>query len=104
MTDWGCSLSTRSKKGPMKALHHDEAQFLLALARAAHWTAIVQSGAYKLSKSEVGCGRNDDGTFKFRSQTDDEKLSGAVATVQRHLEIASEFAQGLPVVDPVSNK
>jgi hypothetical protein len=85
----------------MRALLHDEAQFLLALARAAHWTAIIQSGAYKLSKSEVSCGRNDDGTFKFRPQTDDEKLSGAVATVRRHLEIASEFAQGLPVADLV---
>jgi hypothetical protein len=36
----------------MKALLHDEAQFLLALARAAHWTAIIQSGAYKLGNSQ----------------------------------------------------
>jgi hypothetical protein len=78
-------------------MHYNEAQFLLALARAAHWTAIVQSGAYKLRKSQVGCGRNDDGTIQLRPRTDDEKLAGAVAAAQRHLEIAAEFAERLPV-------
>lgn len=77
--------------------HYNEAQFLLALARAAHWTAIVQSGAYKLRQSEVGCGKNEDGTIKFRPQTDEEKLASAVATVDRHLKIAAEFAEHLPV-------
>lgn len=44
-------------------MHYNEAQFLLAMARASLWTAIVQSGAYKLSKAEVGCGHNADGTI-----------------------------------------
>lgn len=78
-------------------MSHTEAQFLLAMGRAAHWTAIVQSGAYKLSKSEVGCGQNADGTIIFRPQTDEEHLVEAVATVRRHLEIAADFAEHLPV-------
>lgn len=78
----------------------NEAQFLLSMARAAQWTAIVQSGAYKLSKTEMGCGTNPDGTFKFRPMTDDEKLEQALGTVKRHLEIAAEFAQALPVDKP----
>jgi hypothetical protein len=82
-------------------MHYNEAQFLLSMARAAHWTAIVQSGAYKLSKSEVGCGRNADGTLKFRPQTDDEKLEHAIATVRRHIEIAAEFAEHLPALSKV---
>jgi len=77
--------------------HYNEAQFLLALARAAYWTAIVQSGAYKLRQTQIGCGRSEDGSIQFRPKTDDEKLASAVATVQRHLEIAAEFAEHLPV-------
>ena len=77
--------------------HYNEAQFLLSLARAAHWTAIVQSGAYKLRETSVGCGKNEDGTFKFRPETDEEKLEGALATVRAHLERAAEFAEHLPV-------
>ncbi len=78
-------------------MHFNEAQFLLSMARASLWTAIVQSGAYKLSKSETGCGRNEDGTIVFRPQTDSEKLEHAVATARRHIEIAAEFAEHLPV-------
>lgn len=81
----------------MTALHHNEAQFLLAMARAAFWTTIVQSGGYRLSKSEIGCGQNPDGTLKFRPQTDDEKLAEALSTVRRHLEIAAEYAEHLPI-------
>jgi hypothetical protein len=77
--------------------HYNEAQFLLAMARAAYWTAIVQSGAYRLRQTQVGCGRNEDGSIKFRPKTDDEKLASAVATVERHLAIAAEFAEHLPV-------
>ncbi len=81
-------------------MNHDEAQFLLAMGRAALWTAITQSGGYKLSAAEVGCGQRADGTIIFRPQTDDEKLKEAMNTARRHLEIAAEFAQGLPVVVP----
>ena len=78
-------------------MKYNEAQFHLFMARAAYWTSIVQSGAYKLHKSEVGCGRNDDGTIKFRPQTDEEKLAAAVATIERHIRIASEFAEHFDV-------
>lgn len=81
-------------------MNFNEAQFLLAMGRAALWTAIVQSGGYKLRKSKVGCGRNADGTVLFRPQTDDEKLAGALATAQRHLEIAAEFAEHLQIYVP----
>ena len=81
----------------MKTLHYNEAQFLLAMARAELWTAIVHSGAYKLSKAEIGCGINDDGTYKFRAQTDNEKLAEAVSTARRHLELAAEWAEHLPI-------
>jgi len=83
---------------------HNETQFLLAMARAALWTATVQSGAYKLSRTEISCGRNADGTIKFRTQTDDEKLLGAVATAWRHLAIAAEFAEHLPVIPALQSK
>jgi len=78
-------------------MRYNEAQFALSLARAAYWTALVTSGAYKLRRTEQGCGTNADGTIQFRPQTDEEKLEGAVATIKRHLEIASEFAETLPV-------
>jgi hypothetical protein len=81
-------------------MKYNEAQFLLSMARAAQWTAIVQTGAYKLSKTQVGCGHNDDGTIKFRPLTDDEKLEQALGTVRRHLEIAATFAETLPVEAP----
>ena len=80
-------------------MKYNEAQFLLFMARAAHWTAIVHSGAYKLLQPQVGCGRNADGSLEFRPKTEDEKLSDAIATVERHLRIAAEFAEHLPVQD-----
>ena len=71
----------------------NEAQFQLFMARAAYWTAIVTSGAYKLSKKQRGCGKNEDGAIKFRDLTDEEKLQDALATAERHIKIASEFAE-----------
>jgi hypothetical protein len=81
-------------------LSYNEAQFQLSMGRAAWWTALVQSGAYKLRRAEIGCGHNADGTILFRPQTDEEKLEAALATVQRHLEIAAQFAEALPVDAP----
>lgn len=81
-------------------MRFNEAQFMLSMARASYWTALVTSGAYKLSQSQRGCGTNEDGTIKFRPHTDEEKLERAVATIRRHLEIASEFADQLPVEEP----
>lgn len=81
-------------------MHYNEAQFLMAMARAAYWTAIVTSGGYKLHRTEVGCGRNADGTIQFRPQTDEENLKDALGTIRQHLETASKFAETLPVEKP----
>lgn len=72
----------------MKLIH---AQFQMFLARATLATAVVQSGAYRLSRTQVGTGeRSLDGTFKFRDLTDEEKLDDAVARAHRHLQLAQE--------------
>jgi hypothetical protein len=76
---------------------YSEAQFHLFMARAARWTALVNSGAYKLSKKQRGRGHNDDGTIKFRDLTDEEKLEDAMATIDRHIQIASDFAEHFDV-------
>ena len=65
-----------------------EGQFQLACLRAQWWHALVTSGGYKERKTQVGCGRNEDGTIQFRDCTDEEKLRDALATMQRHIEFA----------------
>jgi hypothetical protein len=62
-----------------------EAQLLQCLGWALRDHAMIVSGAYKLKKTEVGCGRNEDGTTAFRPCTDDEKLKSAMQTMEAHL-------------------
>ncbi len=74
---------------------YQERQFQLFLARAARWTAVINSGAYKFSKTERGCGKNENGTIQFRPLTDDEKLEDALATLDRHLYHAQTFLDAI---------
>ena len=67
-----------------------EMQFQMALTRANHWNALISSGAYRLSKTQRGCGKNPDGTIAFRDMTDDEKLESAIATANAHMRFAQE--------------
>lgn len=61
-----------------------EAQLLQNLAWVLRDHAEIVSGAYKLRKTQVGCGTNPDGTFKFRDCTDEEKLQGSMQTLTAH--------------------
>jgi hypothetical protein len=79
---------------------YQDRMFRIFLARAARWTALVQSGAYKMMRTERGCGKNDDGTIKFRPLTNDEKLADAMSTIDRHLEHAQKFSDALDEETP----
>jgi hypothetical protein len=61
-----------------------EAQLLQCLAWVLRDHAMIVSGAYKLRQTEVGCGKNADGTTKFRPSTDEEKLKSAMSTMTSH--------------------
>ena len=65
-------------------------QFQTFQARAMLAHAEITSGAYKLHKTQVGCGRNEDGTMKFRDMTDDEKLTGMVERMNAHIRFMQE--------------
>ena len=62
-----------------------EAQLLQCLAWVLRDHAMIVSGSYKLKKTEVGCGQNEDGGTKFRPCTDEEKLKSAMGTMEAHL-------------------
>lgn len=65
-------------------------QFQMALARASYWHAVVVSGGYKASKTQVADGSFVDGSFRWRDTTDDERLKEALSTMNSHLRFAQE--------------
>lgn len=67
-----------------------EAQLLQQLAWVLRDHAMIVSGAYKLKTSEVGCGYNDNGTIKFRPQTEEEKFKGAMDVMEAHLKLVGD--------------
>lgn len=67
-----------------------EAQMLQWLGWVLHDHAMIVSGAYKLKGTEVGCGKNDDGTIKFRPCTEEEKLENAMQTMKAHLKLVGD--------------
>ena len=76
---------------------YNEGQFQLFLARAAYWTALVTSGAYKTRKLQRGTdAKTAYGRIVFCDCTDEEKLEDTLATAQRHIQMASDFAETFP--------
>lgn len=67
-------------------------QFELFSLRAMRAHAEIVSGAYKLSKKQIGCERKEDGRIGFRPMTDEEKLVDKVDEMDRHIHFAQESA------------
>lgn len=67
-----------------------EAQLLQMLGWVLRDHAMIVSGAYKLKTSEVGCGYNDNGTIKFRPQTEEEKFKSAMDAMEAHLKLVGD--------------
>jgi hypothetical protein len=61
-----------------------EAQLLSNMAWVLRDHAEITSGAYKLRKTQVGCGVNPDQTTKFRDCSDEEKLQSTMHTMTAH--------------------
>lgn len=74
----------------MKNLEYCKRQIQLSMLRAQWWLASATSGHYKQRK--VFHGTRTSGGPEF---TDDEKLRDAMATAQRHIELAAEFSDKL---------
>lgn len=72
-----------------------ECRFYLFQLRALRAHAEIVSGAYKLSNKEVGCGRNEDGSIKFRPQTEEELLRDKVAEMNSHIRFAQECSENM---------
>jgi hypothetical protein len=74
----------------MKNLEYCKRQIQLSMLRAEWWLASATSGHYKQRKIAHGTVTSDGPEF-----TDEEKLAAAMATAQRHIELASEFSENL---------
>jgi hypothetical protein len=74
----------------VKNLEYCKRQIQLAMLRAQWWLASASTGHYKQRK--ISHGTITRGGPEF---TDDEKLAAAMATAQRHIEIAAEFSEKL---------
>ena len=74
----------------MKNLEYCKRQIQLSMLRAQWWIASTTSGHYKQRKIHHGTITSGGPEF-----TDDEKLAGAMATAQRHIELAAEFSEKL---------
>ena len=73
-----------------KDLEYCQRQYQLSTLRAQWWMTSVTSGHYKQRK--ISHGTLTSGGAEF---TDDEKLASALATAQRHIELAAEFSESL---------
>ena len=71
------------------------AQFETFKTRAMLAHAKIVSGAYKFSKTQIGCGRNPDGSTEFRDMTDDEKLEQEVGRMKNFLTAMQEHVEAL---------
>ena len=69
-----------------------EAQLLMHLVWTLRDHAEIVSGAYKLRKTQIGCGTNPDGTIEFRDCTEEEKLRDAIGTMTNHCHFVTECA------------
>lgn len=69
------------------------AQFETIKTRAMLAHAKIVSGAYKFSKTQVGCGTNPDGSTQFRDMTDDEKLEQEVGRMKNFLTFMQEHVE-----------
>lgn len=67
-----------------------EAQMLQWIGWVLRDHAMIVSGAYKQRQTQVGCGKNADGTIRFRPCTDEEKLRDAVGTMENHLKLVGD--------------
>lgn len=71
-------------------LEYCKRQIQLSMLRAEWWIASATSGHYKQRK--IAHGAVTSGGPEF---TDEEKLAAAMATAQRHIELAAEFSESL---------
>jgi hypothetical protein len=69
------------------------AQFETLKTRAMLAHAKIVSGAYKFSKTQVGCGKNPDGSTQFRDMSDEEKLEQEVGRMKNFLTAMQEFVE-----------
>lgn len=74
----------------MKNTEYCKRQIQLSILRAQWWLASAQTGHYKQRK--IAHGTITSGGPEF---TDEEKLADAMATAQRHIELAAEFSENL---------
>ena len=81
----------------MKNLEYCKRQIQLSMLRAQWWIASATSGHYKQRKIHHGTITSGGPEF-----TDDEKLVDAMATAQRHIELAAEFSETLAEVEQES--
>lgn len=73
-----------------KDLEYCKRQIQLSMLRAQWWIASAASGHYKRRRISHGTLTSNGADF-----TDEEKLEDAMATAQRHIEIAAEFSENL---------
>lgn len=74
----------------MKNLEYCKRQIQLSMLRAQWRLASVTTGHYKQRKIYRGTLSHNGPEL-----TDDEKLANAMATAQRHIELAAEFSESL---------
>jgi len=74
-------------------MRYIEMQFLVRMGHAMRAQAEIVSGAYKFSRRQQACGRNEDGGFQFRDLTDEEKLLDKIQEMNQHLHLAQDIAE-----------
>jgi len=83
---------------PKKNLRYCQRQIELSMLRAQWWLVSATSGHYK--QRQIAHGSVTSGGPEF---TDEEKLAAAMATAQRHIELASEFSENLAEEENLEN-
>ena len=84
--------------------HNLQLQILGSQAYITYWNAMVVSGNYKSRKVQRGCGKNEDGSIKFRDLTEEELLQDAMSILHNHVRrlfARQLYAQGRRDVDEV---
>lgn len=72
-----------------------EAQALAVFGQVLRVHAEVVSGTYKLRQLDQGCGKNEDGSIKFRPLTDEEKLQHGMQTLQAQVHRLADIAEAI---------
>lgn len=68
-----------------------ERQFQCVMMQAQRAQAEIISGAYKLSKQQIGCGYIEGEGIQFRDMTEDEKLTNKMNELKQHIHIMYEL-------------